>query len=185
VLDPAEAVAFVARSRRELLLGVHGHRLARVELEDCYSQATFELLTRATRGSAFSSHAHIANALEQRLLSRIHDRRRALGGRSPIEAAMATALPLGICHEHEVDVVDARADVERLVMLRHDLRRIGEVAQQLSDDQILVLRNQLSRELGCAEFCSAHGWTPEKYRKVAQRARARLKRLLVTESLLG
>ena len=31
--------------------------------------------------------------------------------------------------------------------------------------------------MGASEFCRLHGWTPEKYRKVAQRARARLQRL--------
>jgi DNA-directed RNA polymerase specialized sigma24 family protein len=183
-LDPAEAVALVARSRRELLLNAHRHRLSREDLEDCYSQATLELLRRSTRGATFSGHSHIANALEQRLLSRIHDRRRALSGRSPIEAAMASALPLGNCHEHAVDVPDARADVERLALLHHDLRRISLVARELSEDQRLVLKSQLSRDMDCGEFCRTHGWTPEKYRKVAQRGRARLKRLLAAEQLI-
>jgi hypothetical protein len=98
-LDPVDAVALVARSRREQLLAVHRHRLSREDLEDCYSQATLELLTRAKRGGEFAGRAHIANALDQRLLSRIHDRRRALSGRSPIEAAIATARPLQGC-EH-------------------------------------------------------------------------------------
>jgi DNA-directed RNA polymerase specialized sigma24 family protein len=184
-LDPAEAVALVARSRRELLLAVHRHRLQREDLEDCYSQATLELLRSSTRRGAFSNHAHIANALEQRLLSRIHDRRRALSGRSPIEAAMATALPLGGCHEHEVDIPDIRADVEQLALLRHDLRRISEVAQELSHDQRLVLKSQLLRDMDCGEFCRAHGWTQEKYRKVAQRGRARLLRLLAAEQRMA
>ncbi|HTA13965.1 MAG TPA: hypothetical protein VK781_03820, partial [Solirubrobacteraceae bacterium] len=122
-LDPAEAIALVAGARRELLLGVHRHRLARADLEDCYSQATLELLTCSQHGGGFSSMAHIANALEQRLLSRIHDRRRAISGRSPIQTALATALPLGSVHEREVDIPDARADIERLVLLRHDLKR--------------------------------------------------------------
>jgi hypothetical protein len=30
------------------------------------------------------------------------------------------------------------------------------------------------------EFCARHGWSAEKYRKVAQRARARLSELLGT-----
>ena len=29
-------------------------------------------------------------------------------------------------------------------------------------------------QMGRAEFCRRYGWTPEKYRKVAQRARTRL-----------
>ncbi len=180
-LDGAEAVALVARSRRERLLAVHRHRLTREDLEDCYSQATLELLTRASRREGFSNNAHIANALEQRFLSRIHDRRRALSGRSPIETAMATALPLGDCWQGEVDIHDARADVERLMMLRHDLRRIGELSRELSPDQRLVLASQLTGETEPSEFCRTHGWSAEKYRKVAQRARARLARLLAGE----
>jgi DNA-directed RNA polymerase specialized sigma24 family protein len=166
-----------------MLLGAHRHRLAREDLEDCYSQATLELLRRSRRGESFSSYAHIANALEQRLVSRIHDRRRALSGRSPIEAAMASALPLGGCQERELDIPDARADVERLALLREDLRRIGELVKELSEDQRLVLGSQLSRDMDCREFCRTHRWTPEKYRKVAQRGRARLSQLLAAEQL--
>jgi DNA-directed RNA polymerase specialized sigma24 family protein len=182
-LDPVEAVASVARSRRELLLAAHRRRLSREDLEDCYSQATLELLTRARRAGAFACKAHIANALEQRLLSRIHDRRRALSGRSPIEAAIAMALPLAACESGGVEIVDARANVERLVLLRHDLLSIGRISCELSPDQRLVLASQLSCEMGCSEFCRIHGWSAEKYRKVAQRARARLARLLADERL--
>ena len=172
----------MARSRRELLLSVHRHRLAREDLEDCYSQATLELLARARRAGAFAGNAHIANALEQRLLSRIHDRRRALSGRSPIEAAIAGALPLAGRDAPGVDVADVRADVERIALLRHELRRIGELSRELSPDQRLLLASRLSCDMGSREFCSAHGWSAEKYRKVAQRARARLTGLLAGES---
>jgi hypothetical protein len=164
-----------------LLLAAHRHRLAREDLEDCYSQATLEMLTRARRGAAFASRAHAANALEQRFLSRIHDRRRALGGRSPMEAAMASALPLAGCEDHGIEIVDTRADVERLTLLRHDLRLIGQLACQLSPDQRLVLASQLSCDMDRDEFCRKYGWSAEKYRKVAQRARARLARLLVVQ----
>jgi DNA-directed RNA polymerase specialized sigma24 family protein len=180
-LSLPETVALVARSRRTRLLAVHRHRLPREDLEDCYSQATLELLKRADSGEAFSGHAHIANALEQRLLSRIYDRRRAIGGRSPIEAAIATALPLAACESSGVEIADARADVERLAFLRHDLLRISQVSCELSGDQRLVLANQLSSDMKRGEFCRAHGWSAEKYRKVAQRARARLARLLADE----
>lgn len=171
-------VALVTRSRRELLLGAHRHRLGREDLEDCYSQATLELLNRARHGEAFSSRGHIANALEQRFLSRIHDRRRALSGRSPIEAAIATAVPLADREASGAEIVDMRADVEQLALLRHELKCIGEISRRLSADQQLVLRSQLSGEMECGQFCRMHGWSPEKYRKVAQRARARLTRLL-------
>jgi DNA-directed RNA polymerase specialized sigma24 family protein len=180
--DPAETVALVARARRELLLAAHRHRLTREELEDCYSQATFELLKRARRDASFSNRSHIANALEQRFLSRIHDRRRALSGRSPMEAAVASALPLGACEGGGVEVADTRADVERLALLRHDLRLIGRLARQLSPDQRLVLTSQLAGEVEREEFCREHGWSAEKYRKVAQRARARLAALLANHT---
>jgi DNA-directed RNA polymerase specialized sigma24 family protein len=176
-----QAVALVSRSRRELLLAVHRRHLTREDLEDCYSQATLELLIRAERGETFSSHAHIANALEQRLLSRVYDRRRALSGRSPIETAIAKAMPLAGCEDVGIEIPDARADIERLAMLRHELRRISEVSHGLSRDQRLVLSSQLTGEAGCAEFCRMHGWSAEKYRKVAQRARGRLARLLSGE----
>ena len=133
LLEPVETVALVARARRELLLGAHRHRLGREDLEDCYSQAILELLNRAGRGMVFSSRAHIANALEQRFLSRIHDRRRALSGRSPIESAMATAISLADCENSGAEIVDARADVERLALLRPELRRIGEISWRANE----------------------------------------------------
>lgn len=179
--DPTETVALVVRARRELLLAAHRHRLSREDLEDCYSQATVELLKRAGRDTGFSNRAHIANALEQRFVSRIQDRRRALAGRSPIEAAVASALPLGTWEEGEVEVADARADIERLALLRYDLRLICLFASQLSPDQRLLLKSQLAGELGCDEFCREHGWSKAKYRKVGQRARTRLAALLAEQ----
>ena len=77
--DPAEQVARIASSRRARLLAVHRRRLRREDLEDCYSQATLELLARAQR-DPFSSREHVLNALEQKFRSRIEDRRRAIGG---------------------------------------------------------------------------------------------------------
>ena len=65
--DPAELVAHVSAVRRDVLLRVHRHRLGFEDLEDCFSQATLELIMRArTCARAFVSEAHIANALEQR-----------------------------------------------------------------------------------------------------------------------
>jgi DNA-directed RNA polymerase specialized sigma24 family protein len=181
LLDPYESVALVACSRRQLLLGSHRHRLRLEDLEDCYSQATLELLSRARRGEQFAGISHIANALEQKFLSRILDRRRALSGRSPIQAASASSLPLVVGACGGVEVADARADVVRLTFLRHDLRSIARLSHELSSDQRLVLANELSGESSCAEFCREHGWSTDKYRKVAQRARARLARLLAGE----
>jgi hypothetical protein len=193
VLDPSEAVALVARERREALLAVHGHRLARAELEDCYSQATLEMLARACRpresakdadrvsGGPFLSSEHIANALAQRLRSRIKDRQRALAGRSPIEAAMAWAVPLPPCEDGASIcrlLVDRRADVARTALLREELARIVRFSRELTRDQRLLLSSQIGAEQTPAAFCAQHGWSLEKYRKVGQRARARLSDLL-------
>jgi len=66
--DVAEEVAQVACARRELLLRAHRHRLRREDLEDCYSQATLELVVHARRGGAFADRRHMGNALEVRFL---------------------------------------------------------------------------------------------------------------------
>jgi DNA-directed RNA polymerase specialized sigma24 family protein len=179
--DPAEDVALVARARRELLLRAHRYRLRWEDLEDCYSQATLELVAHARKGRPFSSRLHVGNALEQRFLSRVHDRRRALGGRSPMQAALEAAMPLGGPGEGEVDIVDVRAELEKLVMLRQDLRRVEKVARGLTPDQRLVLAWQVGLQLSGGEFCRRFGWSPERYRKVAQRARARLRRLMAVD----
>ncbi len=181
-------MARVISARRGLLLAAHRRRLSREELEDCYSQATFELLVRAQRGRPFFSHEHIANAFEQRLLARIYDRRRAVGGRSPMETAIAQALPLADRERPERayrgQLVDERADVQQIVQRREDLRRIVSRSRELTRDQRLLLAGQLAGVWTPAEFCALHGWTPEKYRKVGQRARARLRRLLLADSLV-
>lgn len=180
-LDTEEAVALVARARRSALLGIHRRHLGRQDLEDCYSQATLEMLTRARAGGGFASRAHIANSLELRFVSRIRDRRRALSGRSPIEAELARAIPLSASTEAETSLHDPRADVERKILARHELRRIAEISHKLSPDQRLLLASRLS-DTDRAEFCQAHGWSVEKYRKVSQRAGARLRQLVDEDS---
>ncbi len=170
-------IGLVAAARRDALLRTHAFRLCREDLEDCYSQATLELMLRARRGGAFASRRHLANALEQRFLSRIVDRRRALSGRSPIEAALRDARSLGPGGAR-VELPERRPELEQLVLLREELRRIREAAQALSADQRLVLATQVSLGMPRSEFCSTFGWSIEKYRKVAQRGRARLRRLL-------
>jgi hypothetical protein len=45
-----------------------------------------------SRPRAFQGEAHVANALEQRIVSRIVDRCRALSGRSPIASVTHAAL---------------------------------------------------------------------------------------------
>jgi DNA-directed RNA polymerase specialized sigma24 family protein len=181
--DPVEEVALVAGARRELLLRAHRHRLRREDLEDCYSQATLELLADARRrGASHESRRAVETAIERRFVSRIRDRRRALAGRSPIQAALERSLSLTGTGEHEVEVVDARAELETLVIARMELRRVEALIRELTPDQRLVLISQVALGMPRAEFCSRYGWTPEKYRKVAQRARARLGRLMAGEA---
>jgi DNA-directed RNA polymerase specialized sigma24 family protein len=175
--DPVQEIGVVAAARREVLLRAHAFRLRREDLEDCYSQATLELMLRARRGGTFASRRHLSNALEQRFLSRIHDRRRALSGRSPIAAALEGARPLVPGGDH-TQIADPLADLEQLVLLRAELRRISEAAAALTPDQRLVLATQVGLQMPRAEFCSLFGWSVEKYRKVAQRGRARLRRVL-------
>jgi len=180
--DQVQEMALVAQARRELLLRSHRHRLRREDLEDCFSQATLELLAHARAGGAGAARAHMtrahmANVLEQRFVSRIYDRLRALRGRSPAQAMLDHALPLGD-GANGIEVADIRAELEPLVMLRLDLRSLGRLIGELSDDQRLVLVSLADTGIGCAEFCERHGWSKEKYRKVSQRARARLRALL-------
>jgi DNA-directed RNA polymerase specialized sigma24 family protein len=175
-----EEVALVARARRELLLRAHRHRLRREDLEDCYSQATLELLADARRGTSYPSRRDVETAIERRFVSRIQDRRRALAGRSPIQAALERSLSLAVMSEQNVDVADARAELETLVFMRMDLRRVEALMRELTPDQRLILISQVALGMPRAEFCRRYGWSAEKYRKVAQRARARLGRLMAS-----
>src|SRR5262249_4684006 len=154
------------------------------DLEDCYSQATFELIRQAKRGTLrCSTRSHLRNTLEQRFLSRVHDRRRALAGRSPRELVPGTTVSLDAPGERSVDVADVRADVERTALLRLELDCLRLAARSLTDDQRLVLAAQLSLGPGREEFCRRLGWSEEKYRKVAQRGRERLRRSLAEMGL--
>lgn len=173
----------MAMDRRSLLLRAYRGRLRTEDLEDCYSQATLELVVRARRGDAFGSAAHIANALEQKLCSRIGDRHRALGGRSAMEAALAGALCLGDPDGGGVDVADLRPRVEEAVESRMRLREVLAAASGLTRDQRLVLAAQLQLDLSPREFCAHFQWSPDKYRKVSQRGRARLRTLLAVQGI--
>jgi DNA-directed RNA polymerase specialized sigma24 family protein len=170
-----QELGLIAGSRRDLLLRVHRFRLRPEDLEDCYGQAVLELSVQVRAGHRFASAAHAANVLEQRFLSRINDRRRALAGRSPIQAALEQAWSLGPV-EPDFAVVDLRADPHAQLVLREHLSSVGAAARLLSRDQRLVLTSQLEG-VAPADFRVLHGWSAEKYRKVAQRARARLRRL--------
>jgi DNA-directed RNA polymerase specialized sigma24 family protein len=176
--DPAERVALVARARRPGVLRAHRRLLRPEDLEDCFSQAVLELLAAARRGQRFSTPTHIAHTLEQRFLSRVHDRLRAVRGRSPMQAALEGALPLNGSSERGLQLADPRAELHPLVARRLELQRVREVAPRLTPDQRLILATQVFLQIDRAEFCARYGWSYEKYRKVAQRARRRLRSLV-------
>ena len=178
--DPAELVALVACTQREALLRAHRHRLREADLEDCYSQATLELLASVQGGRRYAGREHLANALEQRFLSRVWDRRRAVGGRSPLQAALEGALALAGPGSRGVEVRDLRAEIHPLVARRMQLEHVLASAPRLTADQRLVMACQIAG-IGRAEFCAHFGWSFEKYRKVAQRGRARLRVLMDVE----
>ena len=84
------------RAAARAAAAVHRRWLSWEDLEDAYSQATVELVAQARRGQLrFSSRAHLRNMLELRFVSRVRDRRRALRGRSPVQATLDGALSLG------------------------------------------------------------------------------------------
>lgn len=174
-----QEVALVSRARRDLLLRAYRYQLRWEDLEDCYSQATLELVARSRR-SPFASRDHVLNALEQKFLSRIEDKRRAISGRSAIESAIARAVPVDSPEHGVADLEDRAAAVEERVIAMAELRQLREVIGDLSRDQQLVLASQVCVDMSASEFCARYGWSGEKYRKVAQRARGKL-RVLVEE----
>jgi hypothetical protein len=126
--DAAEALADVLAAKRDVLLRVHRHRLPHEDLEDCLSQAALELVGRA-RAGALADERHIANALEQKFLSRITDRQSAHAGRSAIAAATHDAVRLG----HVDDDGDAALEISTLdgepsdaISSREDLQRCAK-----------------------------------------------------------
>jgi DNA-directed RNA polymerase specialized sigma24 family protein len=161
------------RAHQLRLLNRHRHRLRWEDLEDCFSQASLELVVRAREGEPLMNSLHIERLLEQRFVSRIQDRRRALEGRSLAQASFEHALGPGLFSGVEEEVEDRRIGVEELVQRRLELESVGDLLLQLTADQRLVL----GAEMECAEFCALHGWSQEKYRKVLQRGRAKLRAL--------
>jgi hypothetical protein len=105
---------------------------------------------------------------------------RAISGRSPIAAILRGAASLNADGDDESPVVvaDHSVRVEQQALARHELRALRELAAELTDDQRLVLACQVSLGMDCAEFCERYGWSAEKFRKVAQRARAKLRSLM-------
>ena len=178
-----ELVGQVAEAKRQILLACYRSKLPREDLEDAFSQAVLEILIAARRRT-FADGRHIAHALEQRFCSRVTDRRRALQGRSPIEHALATSVRLEAGRSiAQLALHDPRLDVESIVVARDELRRIGRAArEELTPDQREVLMHVVAGERP-GELTRACGWGAEKYRKVAQRARARLRRRVFAEEV--
>ena len=166
----AELLAEVAIELRPRLLRAYRGRLSREDLEDAYSQALIELLARAQR-TAFTSADHIRNALQQKFDSRICDQRRALAGRSPARNAEATAIRLDQTTAPELM---GGPDPAELVLQQEELDRVIASIGDLTDDQRLALASELSGEPPRA-LCRRTGWSSAKQRKVAQRARKRLR----------
>jgi len=171
-LDPADVIARVATANWQRLLRIHHYRLRHADLEDCLGQAILELLAAVSRGERFAEDA-IVVALDRRFQSRIIDRQRALAGRSPITAATHKATPI---HTIEVAIPAPGGPLARLLQ-REQLNRLAAAIRELTADQRLVLHSQLHGQERPGEFCARHGWSVEKYRKTAQRARARLRHL--------
>src|SRR4051812_45882603 len=102
--DEAAAEQRLARAlaaQRGRLLRRHAHRLDRADLEECLAQAALELVSRARR-EADGTVWRPALDLEQRFLSRVTDRRRALAGRSPRQRLLSTAATIGDANLDEV-----------------------------------------------------------------------------------
>ena len=164
----------VFAAKRSVLLRVHRRRLPeREDLEDSLAQAAMELSVAAIAGRLSSEPSLVAVALETRFLSRVIDRQRALAGRSAIRSAERQALPI----DQVAERVAARDEVFQQVVARDELAALLRRLARLTSDQRLVIAHELfgRDEARRAEFCARHGWTLAKYRKVAQRARARLR----------
>lgn len=168
--DPARLVAEVAAGKRAVLLGSYEGRLEREELEDCLSQATFELIRGVRAGRCFEDAEHVANALELRFRSRIVDQYRARSARPAVVA---------LDREGEEGFVleDPAPRFERGVEARVELARLRELVGELSADEQRVLALQAAG-VSRGEICARLGWKLERYRSTARRATLKLSCLL-------
>lgn len=174
--DSMDTIGEVAAANWRRLLRIHRYRLRPADLEDCLGQTIVELLTAAARGEQFADTDAVLAAIARRFDSRIIDRQRALAGRSPITASTARATPL--------DNLDGRLaaigsnDPVAQAIARERLAELAAAIATLTDDQRLVIVHQLDGTEPPSVFCARHSWSIAKYRKTAQRARARLRALL-------
>ncbi len=171
---PVAVLEGVFAAKWSVLLRVHRQRLPeREDLEDCLAQAAMELSAAAIAGRLCSEPSLVAVTLETRFLSRVIDRQRALAGRSAIRSAERQAVRI----DRVAERVAARDEVLQQVVAREELAGLlGRVARLTRDQRLVIGHELFGRDgAGLAEFCARHGWTAAKYRKVAQRARARLR----------
>jgi DNA-directed RNA polymerase specialized sigma24 family protein len=167
-----EVIAREALALRAILIRVHADQGSREDLEDLFSQAILELLKRARRDSALNTPGHVRNALRQKFASRIVDHRRALAGRSAAAHIGTRTCPLELVAEQLV----GSQDTARYVLAREEIRAVTHAMGGLTRDQRLVISSRLNGE-SPSQCCERTGWTIAKYRKLSQRARARLRTL--------
>jgi hypothetical protein len=92
------------------------------------------LLARA-RPSPFASREHVLHALEQKFRSRIEDRRRAIGGRSAIESAIAHAVAVEGADRDAAGLEDrGAAGARRLLSRERSSGRVSALVFRLSLD---------------------------------------------------
>lgn len=171
-------IAYIVIARSAVLLRTHSRKLRRSDLEECLSQAAFELIRAGRNGRSFECDGHIASSFDQRFLSRVADQQRALSGRSPrraeLERALSTQIdrdaPEGLQHRA------AGTSLEETVFARDELAGVLRAARRLTADERIVVGSRLGVLGDRDEICAQHGWSPEKYRKLAQRGRDRLRR---------
>ncbi len=171
-VDEAQRLADVVARLGPALLRFRRGRLPAADLEDALAQAVLELMVRVRRGGRFHDDEHLANALRQKLDSRIVDRQRAIGGRSPIVRAVSTAIAL----EDIAERLPAREDAVRAVAAREQLGEIARAMSTLPAAQRDALTCELAG-LSPAAARATRGWSEENYRKLRQRARQHLRAL--------
>src|SRR3954470_10680864 len=174
--DAERQLARALAAQRARLLRRHAHRLDREDLEECLAQAALELVPRA-RGEADGTAWRPALAVEQRVLSRASDPRRALAGRSPREHIFRAAIARHDANLDEaLEIADPGGSVDEQVVQRDELRRLLELVADLTEDQRLVAIHRLGGgDPGALRL--RQRWSVAKYEKVASRATAQLRML--------
>ena len=165
-------IARVIAAKRDTLLRVYRHRLSDEDLQDCFSQATLELVARARAGRPFASDLHAARALEQKFASRITDEYRSSHGRSAARTAQREARGLDTVSD---EIASYTEDTATIAERRDEAKGLLAALARLSERDRTLLLGRL-RGLPPALIAAQHGLTIETYRKATQRATARLAR---------